>query len=143
MASAESYREARVLLITEDGSFSALLQSIAIASGWTFESVRTVQDGTAALGADSQRLVVYDWDTSRDDWREALDTLALLPGKPCILLSSPVVDEYLREEVMRYHGYDVLPRSGDRDEIIRTVSFAWFWAQLGGKDRDMRRDGQK
>jgi hypothetical protein len=43
------------------------------------------------------------------------------------LLASRLVDDNLRQEVIRFGGYDVVARSAVRDQIVRTIQFAWFW----------------
>jgi hypothetical protein len=45
---------------------------------------------------------------------------------PCILLASRVYDQYLLNEVVRCGGFDVLPKSGSREQFARTLRFAWF-----------------
>lgn len=48
---------------------------------------------------------------------------------PCVILASPYGDEYLRREVIRLGGYDVLSKSAPQDDIRRAIEFAWFWSQ--------------
>jgi DNA-binding NarL/FixJ family response regulator len=72
-------------------------------------------------------LVILDWDENGRDWRDGLSRLSSVHQQICVLLASRVVDDNLREEVLRFHGYDVLAKSADGEQIIRTVQFAWFW----------------
>ena len=72
-------------------------------------------------------VVAYDSQAADEDWREVLAALRALPRPPCILLTSSVIDEGFRDEVVRLHGYDVLSRQADDDEITRTINSAWFW----------------
>ena len=55
-----------------------------------------------------------------------MDRLSALPDHPCLLLASPVDDEYLCAEVVRHGGFDVMPRSASQDRIIGNVRFASF-----------------
>jgi hypothetical protein len=48
---------------------------------------------------------------------------------PCVILASQNSDEYLRREVVRLGGYDVLSKSAPHNVITRTIEFAWFWSQ--------------
>lgn len=48
---------------------------------------------------------------------------------PCVILASSYGDEYLRREVVRLGGYDVLSKSAPLDDIRRAIEFAWFWSQ--------------
>ena len=62
-----------------------------------------------------------------DDWRAGIKRIASAQCHPCVLLASRVADENMRQEVIRHHGYDVLPRSADRDQVVQAIQFAWFW----------------
>jgi hypothetical protein len=55
-----------------------------------------------------------------------MDRLSSLPDHPCLLLASPVDDEYLCAEVVRHGGFDVMPRSASQDRIIGNIRFASF-----------------
>lgn len=48
---------------------------------------------------------------------------------PCVILASTYGDEYLRREVVRLGGYDVLSKSAPQAVISRAIEFAWFWSQ--------------
>jgi DNA-binding response OmpR family regulator len=117
----------RFLVITADGHFHSLLHDIATASEWTILRVPTVEEALALLRRECVPLVIYDWDGPDSDWRDALDRLTALRPESCTMLASKVADEYLQREVVRHHGYDVLPRSGNREQLMRALQFAWFW----------------
>ena len=72
-------------------------------------------------------VVVYDCRAGAEDWRTALEVLCQTPNSPCVLLTSNVIDENFRDDVVRMHGYDVFSRNADDDEIVRTINSAWFW----------------
>ena len=117
----------RVLAVTENDRFYTTLTEIGAGCGWQVRRARSLSEAVAAIDSHATPLVILDWDENNADWRRALERLCARPHHPCVLLASRVVDENLRQEVLRYRGYDVLPRSTDRDQMIRAIEFAWFW----------------
>jgi len=118
----------RILLISRDEAFRDKWQRIFGNRGWGFESAATLENALVALRARRAPVVVYDSQAAEEeDWRDALSALGGLPQRPCVLLASSVIDEGFRDEVVRLHGYDVLRRQADEDEIARTINSAWFW----------------
>jgi len=48
--------------------------------------------------------------------------------RPCVLLVSRVVDDYLWNEVVRRGGYDVLSKPLREEEVARAIKLAWaYW----------------
>lgn len=129
LASAGSHTSAavRLLLITSDDQFYAFLREIANDRKWSLSRVGTVEQAFPILQQQDVPLILYDWNNPQSDWREEVLSLTALRPDSCVVLASTVADEYLRREVARNRGYDVLPRSADRDKLIRTLQFAWFW----------------
>jgi ActR/RegA family two-component response regulator len=117
----------RSLLISRDEEYQAEWRRIFNSRGWDLEYAPTLDDALHALCARPVPLVVYDLQAADEDWREILAVLWALPHHPCVLLASSVIDEGFRDEVVQLHGYDVLSRHADEDEIGRTINSAWFW----------------
>ncbi len=116
----------RLLVITRDNRFSTSLQDAATACGWEFQHTGTLEGGLDALRKFPASVAIYDWPAAEEDWRPAVDRLSALPDHPCLLLASPVNDEYLCAELVRHGGFDVMPRSASQDRIIGNVRFASF-----------------
>jgi hypothetical protein len=85
---------------------------------------RNVEESLHALDSFPAHLVIYDWMPETNDWRLAVDKLSSRRDHPCILLASRVVDEYLWAELVSHGGFDVIPRSADTEQLIRSVRFA-------------------
>jgi DNA-binding NtrC family response regulator len=117
----------RLLLITSDDQFYALFRDIASDRKWSVSRVGTVEQAFPILRRVDVPLILYDWNAPLSDWQEGIRSLTALQPDSCVILASTFADEYLRREVARNRGYDVLPRSADRDKLIRTLQFAWFW----------------
>jgi DNA-binding response OmpR family regulator len=122
----------RLLVITRDDRFSTSVQDAAAACGWEFQHTATVESGLDALRKFPASVAIYDWPASEEDWRPVMDRLAAPPHHPCLLLASPVDDEYLCAEVVRHGGFDVIPRSASQDRIIANIRFASFSRRAGG-----------
>jgi len=74
-------------------------------------------------------IIIWDRDLPGQDWRNVVHALASLPQRPCVLLLSRVVDDYLWNEVVRVGGYDVLSKPLKEAEVQRVVRLAWsYWA---------------
>ena len=117
----------RLLVITRDEKFSHSVQDAAAACGWEFQHTGTIESGLDVLRQFPASVAIYDWPASEEDWRPAMDRLSALPGHPCLLLASPVADEYLCAELVRHGGFDVMPRSASQDRMIGNIRFAARW----------------
>ena len=121
------------IVITTDEEFHATLQQIAGACKWRIGRAASVDDVGTLIRANPTPMVVYDRDSAEDNWRNAVRLLSDLPAHPCVLLASQVADNYLLDEVVRNHGYDILPKSVGRERLIQCLQFAWSWARTWGQ----------
>jgi DNA-binding NtrC family response regulator len=117
----------RLLTVSRDAAFCANLRETAASCGWEIRQAGTVEEAIRILMFDPIPLIVYDWNSEDDDWQAALERLNRAGIGASILLASRVADRYLWQEVIRLGGYDLLPRSASKEELIRTLRFAWFW----------------
>lgn len=87
------------------------------------EEARTVANHLAAP------VILLDRDLPGAEWRIAVKSLAALPHRACVVLMSGVVDDYLRQELIRRGGYEVLPKPLRADNISRVIKLALsYWA---------------
>lgn len=117
----------RLLVVTQDDKFYLSVHEVTTGCGWETRMVRTVERGLHALDEFPASVAIYDWPGTEEDWRFNVDRLTARPDHPCLLLASPVDDEYLCAELVRHGGFDVIPRSADADRLIRNVQFAYFF----------------
>src|SRR5258708_11884544 len=120
-------RQIRLLAITTNDQFYSGLVDIAATCGWEVRRASSVKEGLEVVRSLAMPLVLFDWDENGHDWHAAVNRLVSANCHPCVLLTSRVADENMRQEVIRLHGYDVLPRSAGRDRMIQAIQFAWFW----------------
>lgn len=127
-AAPEPLREpVKLVAITQNPDDSADLRQIATHYGWTISIVGSSDAAIAALNEQPTPLVICDRDLPGEMWRDALAKIAAQPQAVCVLLSSSVVDDYLWRQVIRHHGYDVVAKPFQPEELRRAVTFAWFW----------------
>lgn len=67
------------------------------------------------------------------EWRDAVRILASATPRPCVILASPVVDNYLWQEVIAQGGYDVLVTPLRTEDVLRSLKLAisWWKSSLG------------
>jgi DNA-binding NtrC family response regulator len=120
----------RVVVITEDDNFylwlHRTLHNAATRFEWEIRLARNVARGLQQVEGLANSIVIYDWTATASDWRLAIDELTTRANDACVLLASPVVDDYLYTELVRHGGFDVIPRSTDPERLVANVRFACF-----------------
>ncbi len=119
----------RLVIITADEDFYLRLQQLAGTSGWRIGRALAADDAREMISVQPTPLVIYDSESNGGDWRRAFKSMNELPAHPCVLLASRVGDDYLLQEVLRNHGYDLLPKSASNEKLFHSLKFAWSWAQ--------------
>jgi CheY-like chemotaxis protein len=86
------------------------------------EEARTVANQLSAP------VILFDRDLPGAEWRTAVETLAASPHRACVVLMSSVVDDYLRQELFRRGGYEVLAKPLQADNVLRVIKLALsYW----------------
>ena len=119
----------RFIVITADEEFYLRLHQIADTNEWRIGRASSTGEAEKLILAKPTPIVILDSDSNDGNWRDALRNLNVLEGQPCVLLASRVADDYLLQEVVRNHGYDLLPKSAASEKLIHRLKFAWFWAR--------------
>jgi len=116
----------RFIVITADEEFYLSLEQIARTCEWRIWRAVSIDEAEALIKAKPSAMVVYDRDSNDGNWRCALRRLNESSAKPCVLLASQVADDYLLQEIVRNHGYDILPKSASREKLIRCSNLRGF-----------------
>ena len=119
----------RFIVITADEDFYLRLHQIADTNDWPIGRALSTDEAAKLILVKPTPIVILDSDSNDGNWRDALRGLNDLPVQPCVLLASRVADDYLLQEVVRNHGYDLLPKSAASEKLIHRLKFAWFWAR--------------
>jgi CheY-like chemotaxis protein len=73
-------------------------------------------------------VILFDRDLPGAEWRTAVRSLADSPHRACVVLMSGVVDDYLRQELIRRGGYEVVPKPLRPENISRAIKLALsYW----------------
>jgi CheY-like chemotaxis protein len=73
-------------------------------------------------------VILFDRDLPGAEWRTAVRSLAASPHRACVVLMSGVVDDYLRQELIRRGGYEVVPKPLRPENISRAIKLALsYW----------------
>lgn len=117
----------RLIAITDENADSNSLRQIASDFRWRISVAATSDVAIRMLHEQATPLVICDYDLTGEHWRDVLAKIAALPQAVCVLVASGVVDDYLRRQVIRYHGYDLVSKPFQPEELRRAVTFAWTW----------------
>lgn len=92
---------------------------------WKVEPSFTSRAALNRLRAGAVHIVLCENDIEPDAWKEMLDSLALLPHAPCLIVTSRRADDRLWVEALNLGAYDVLSKPYDRTEVLRVLRSAW------------------
>ena len=105
-----------------------VLDSVAADESWSAVFTSSIPEALPHLAARTTAVILIDRDRCAPDWRTAIESLAQSSPGSCILLVSRVNDEYLWQEVVQHHGFDVLPRPFHPEQVRQSVNKAsLFW----------------
>jgi DNA-binding NtrC family response regulator len=118
-----------------------LLAGVCSRRQWNVLFADTCDQARAALDQLKAVVILCDRDLPGGEWREVVQVLASFPHRACVILTSRVVDDYLRNEVAQRGGYDVLLKPLREEDVVRAVRLAWsYWSTtrrapaLSGRD---------
>jgi hypothetical protein len=123
---AENNRHPLVLAVTADLCFYAGVLNAATSAGWRTEWARTLNRAVEISRLNSPPIVIYDGNLPDAEWGWAFDRLSSVPSRRRILLAAPSIDEELWRNVLRRHGYDVVDRAANSEQLGRAFRFAWL-----------------
>jgi DNA-binding NtrC family response regulator len=101
-----------------------LLAGLGSRNQWDLRLADTVEEAQVLSGELSASVILCDRDAAGAAWWQTVQALSSHPHRPCILLLSTVVDDYLWNEVVRRGGYDVLPKPLREEDVVRAIKLA-------------------
>ena len=117
----------RVLVMSPDSGYRDQWRRLSGELDWYLECHPSLDAAIDVQRVRSFHIVVCDCAVDSDEWRVALSEFCIGADIPCVVLTSSLIDDGFRDEVIRHRGYDVLRRNADDDEVIRAVNSAWLW----------------
>jgi len=121
---ADSRKRIRVLAVMPYDGERNTLYEIAKRSRWHLELVPTCEAAVRLLGNRRFEVILCDRDLPGCEWREAMETMVANSRGACVILTSPVNDDYLWQEVLQRGGYDVLTRPLQEERVLHAVEMA-------------------
>jgi hypothetical protein len=116
-----------VALIRNDHD-RARLSEIAGPEHLDFHFADTCSEAWNAINRLQSPVVLCERDLSHLEWQDAVRILATALSHPCVILTSPVVDDYVWREIVSRGGYDVLATPLRCDDAARAIRLAMtYW----------------
>ena len=113
-------RRPRILVLRMPLSDLFQLERLGKQHAWELRFTTSPGEGFRLVSQSHFEVILCDCNQPGYPWREVIDRLAASSPRSRILLVSPVSDDYLRRDVLRQGGCDVLVRPL-REESLRTV----------------------
>lgn len=108
-----------------------LLASLSNGEQWDMHLVPSYADAWTAANRWHAAVILYDRDWPDTEWRAAVQNLASCSPRTCVILTSRVIDDYLRDELIRKGGYDVLAKPLRADDVVRVIKLALSYWRSG------------
>ena len=135
-------RAVLVLAVSRDFEFLEKLKTAALDRGWDLAEASDLSEGLNVASFEHFPVAVLDQMACEGSWENGLSALVACGKPPCVILASDYGDEYLRREVVRLGGYDVLSKSAPPAAISQVVEFAWFWSRHSATSTKPRPSGR-
>jgi FixJ family two-component response regulator len=120
-----------VALLT--GPDLAVVRELSTSRHWEVSFAADCPDALVRIGQMKAQILFLDRDLAGPGWRQTIHAFASSSHKICIMLVSKTVDTNLWNEVVRYGGYEVLPKPLQENDLLRAVSLAWsYWSSSAG-----------
>jgi DNA-binding NarL/FixJ family response regulator len=126
-------RRLRILVLRMPLSDLFLLERLGRTHAWEVRFTTSPREGFRLASQSHFELILCDCDQPQDHWRGVLERLAASSPRSCILLVSPVSDDYLRRDVLRQGGHDVLVRPLREESALCSVQAASRFIPSGSR----------
>lgn len=114
----------RILALSMPLEDRFLLERLGKQHGWELRFTSAPREGFALAARDHFDLILCDRTQDGYPWREVMERLAASSPRSCILLVSPVNDDYLWGDVLQQGGYDVLIRPFREKAVLQSIDAA-------------------
>ena len=115
-----------VVAVLPDPEDRKSLSGIISHSNWKLLFAETYEEVCAALKtADAGPIVTDCCLPGGFGWRDLLQLATAVENGPPIIVTGRLADERLWAEVLNEGGYDVLMKPFEREEVLRSISYAW------------------
>lgn len=131
--SLQSHSSPEILAIVRSSEDKAAVANFAKSNGGDAIIVETLEDAAAISVKPYVAVIILDRDLVEEDWRSAVRSLKHHRPAPSVILASPVLDDYLFEEIVKQGGFDIMAKPIQPDELRRVAGLALaFWKSRWG-----------
>ena len=114
------------LLVSEHDR--SVLTRVAVQEQWDLHLAESCAEAWAVMNQFNAPVILYDRNWPATEWRAVVQKLASSPHRACVVLTSGVVDDRLRQELTRWGGYEILVKPLREESVTRVVKLAWsYW----------------
>lgn len=118
----------RLLLLSDSEEDHEFVRVAAQRYGWDALLLHRCEDALPHLRVGAFSIIICDRDLPGFDWRDTVEMLVASAPDASVLLTSPVNDDFLWQEVIQRGGYDVLVKPFEMQGFSHTIDQAWwFW----------------
>jgi DNA-binding response OmpR family regulator len=111
----------RILLLRVPLSDLFVLERLGKQHAWGLRFATSPREGFRLVSQNHFDLILCDCNQGEHHWRGVIERLAATSPRSCILLVSPVSDDYLRRDVLQQGGHDVLVRPFREESALHAV----------------------
>jgi DNA-binding NarL/FixJ family response regulator len=101
-----------------------LLERLGKQYDWELRFTNSPTEAFKWVSQNQFEIILCDRNQPGYPWREVMDCLAKSSPRSCILLISPVNDDYLWNDVLQWGGYDVLRRPLLPEAVLHSIGAA-------------------
>jgi response regulator RpfG family c-di-GMP phosphodiesterase len=129
-----SSRIAIVALVVSEHDRSVLTR-VAGQEQWDLLIVESCAEAWAVMNQSIAPIILYDRNWPATEWRAVVQKLASSPHRACVVLTSGVVDDRLRQELTRCGGYEILVKPLREESVTRVVKLALSYWRSAAKPK--------
>lgn len=117
-----------VVALIRDRRDRGMLEAIGTRDHFEIHFANTCDEAWNAANRLKSPVVLCARDVPGMEWPDAVRILASAVPHPCVILTSPVADDYLWKEIVAKGGYDVLPTPLREADTTRSIKLALsYW----------------
>ena len=124
-------RRLRILVLRMPLPDLFLLERLGKKHAWEVRFTTSPREGFRLASQSHFELILCDCNQAEYHWRGVIERLAASSPRSCILLVSPVSDDYLRRDVLQEGGHDVLVRPLREESALQSVQSAIRYVSQG------------
>jgi len=120
----EVWSRVPVVALVVSGLDRGVLKIVAEQESFELHMVESIEQAGRLAELVIAPVILVDRDWPGVDWKEAVGNLSVASQSTCVVLISGVSDDYLRRELTRRGGYEVLTKPLRAENVARILKLA-------------------